>query len=301
MQEFLSRLGVTYNVSFAFIFWTLIWVRVLAMATMIPFLFGKPVPRVVTVGASVALALYAYSQLAPASPPPIPEDLFFLVMLYLKEAFYGFIIGFSVGILFYAFQSVGQMIDNQRGMSIARALIPQLGEQASLAGIFLFQFAVVMYLALGGHRVFFGAFFGSFQALPVLEFPVAGPGMFPLLDLMARMSGMIFFIALQLAAPVIIAILLADIILGMANRISPQINVWELGFNVKGYLGVLLLFASITMIGTQVYHYTQVANRTASQAVWYMQGHEEAPPEEEVAPEEGLPKPEAGPPPVKTQ
>jgi type III secretory pathway component EscT len=134
----------------------------------------------------------------------------------------------------------------------------------------------------------------------VLEFPTAGPGMFPLMDLLGKLSGEIFYISLQLAAPVIIAILLVDIIMGIANRIAPQINVWEMSFNAKGYVGILLLFTSITMIGKQIYNYTDKANRASVQAVWYLQGHEVVPPEVEAVPSEGMPKPGA-PPPVQTR
>ncbi len=293
MQDFLNRLGVDINVSFDLIFFSLIWVRCLAMAAVLPFLFGKPVPRMVMVGASAALAVFAYPHLMPETQPMLADNLLYLVMLYLKEAFYGFVIGFTVSILFHAFQSVGQMIDNQRGVSIARVLIPQLGEQGSLSGMFLFQFAMVLYLSFGGHLVFLDGFFMSYKSLPVLEFPVAGPGMFSLIDLLGQITGQIFMISLQLAAPVIIAILLTDIILGIANRVAPQINVWELGFNVKGYIGVLLLFVSITMIGTQVYHYTSVANLSAEKAVWYLEGNREVP-EEEAPHEDGFPKAKDG-------
>lgn len=301
MEELLSRLGVDVNVNFSFIFLTLIWVRVLAMSAMIPFLFGKPVPGHVKVGLSIILALYAYPHIVPAQPPELSSNLLFIIMLYLKEAFYGFIIGFTVSILFYAFQCVGQMIDNQRGVSIARVLIPQLGEQGSISGLFLFQLALVLYLALGGHLVFLDTFYMSFKQLPVLAFPTAGPGMLSLIDLLGQLTGMIFAISLQLAGPVIIAILLADIILGLANRISPQINVWELGFNVKGYTGILLLALSITMIGGQVVRFTNMANQGAAKAIWYMEGHAEPALEEEGGPEEGLPKSREGAPEVITK
>jgi flagellar biosynthetic protein FliR len=301
MQDLLNRLGVNINVTFSLIFFTLIWVRILAMAAVLPFLFGKPVPRTIMVGASAALAVFAYPNLVPLQPPELPPDLLFLTVLYLKEAFIGFVLGFAVGIIFHAFQAVGQMIDNQRGMSIARVLVPALGEQAALSGLFLFQFAVVIYLSFGGHRVFFEGFMNSYKVLPVLEFPSTGPGLFALMDLLTKFTGQIFYIAMQLAAPVIIAILLVDIIMGIANRIAPQINVWEMSFNAKGYVGILLLFASITMIGKQIYRYSDVANRNIGLAVSYMEGREVIPEGEAPPPEEGVPKPEAGPPQVITE
>ena len=300
MQEFLGRIGVNINIAFSLIFLSLVWVRVLAMTSMLPFLFGKPVPRYVVVGASMALALFVYPAIVPKEPPPLDQNHLVLVVLYLKEAFYGVVIGMSVAILFHAFESVGQMIDNQRGVSIARLLIPQLGEQGSLSGAFLFQLGIVIYLLFGGHLMFLDAFFRSYQVLPVLGFPTMGPGLFPMMDLFMRVTGEVLYIALQMAAPVIIAIFLADIILGIANRVAPQINVWELGFHIKGYIGILLLFVALTMIGQQMEHYALESNQYADQVIELLQG--KIPPgfPEATPPEEGLPKPEEGVPAVKT-
>lgn len=256
MNEIMQKLGVNMNVSFALIFYTLIWVRMLTILSVIPFLFGKPVPKMVSVGGSMVLAAFAYGYIVPEVKPPLGEDVILLAMLYLKEAFIGLLIGFGAGLIFHGFEAAGQMIDNQRGMSIARVLIPELGAQSSLVGAFLFQFAIVIYLSMGGAGLFFDAVFGSYQAIPLLEFPKVVPGFFPLMDLFMRLTGVVILISLQIAAPVIIVILLADIILGVANRIAPQINVWELGFNVKGYLGVLALFWSITLIANQIEHYS---------------------------------------------
>lgn len=301
LQDVLARVGVTIDVAFSLIFLSLVWVRVLAMASVIPFITGKPVPRSVLVGASMVMALFVFPNIVPHQPAPLADDLLKLFMLYIKEVFYGISIGFAVALLFYGLESAGQMIDNQKGMSIARVLIPQLGEQGSLTGMFLFQLAIVIYLAIGGHRLFFESFFMSFQTLPVLDFPVAGPGLFPMMDLFIKISGEVLFIALQLAAPVIIAIFVADIILGIANRVAPQINVWELGFNIKGYVGLLLLFVSVTMIGDQIKYYAMKSNSYSEQVIEHLQGKaqvEGAVPE--TGPEEGLPKPESAPPPVIT-
>lgn len=299
LQETLARVGVTIDVAFSLIFLTLVWVRILGMASVIPFLTGKPVPRYVVVGASMVMALFVYPNIVPVHHPSLTDDFLQLFMLYLKEVFFGISIGFGVAILFYGLESAGQMIDNQRGMSIARVLIPQLGEQGSITGTFLFQLAIVLYLSMGGHRLFLTSFFKSFVTLPVLEFPKAGPGLFPMMDLFIKISGEVLLIALQLAAPVIISIFVADIILGVANRVAPQINVWELGFNVKGYVGILMLFVSLTLIGDQIKYYSLKSNVYADRIIEHLQGKAQIEGEEIVKPpEEGLQKPEKGPLPV---
>lgn len=300
MQEYLDQIGANINVAFSGLFFTLIWTRILMMSVMIPFIFGKPVPRYVALAASLAMAFFVYPNIVPGMPPPISDDILLLVMLYLKEAFYGFCIGMSVSIIFHSFTSVGQMIDNQRGVSIARVLIPQLGEQGSIFGAFLFQFGIVIYFLIGGHLAFLDSFFMSYATLPVMDFPIVGPGLFPMIDLFIRITAEVIYIALQMSAPVIIAILLADIILGIANRIAPQINVWMLGFQLKGYIGVLLLFLSITMIGDQMSKYTMKSDGYADQVIEFLQGKvpvqvPDAPPEEL-----GLPNFLDSAPPVKT-
>lgn len=272
MNEIMHKLGINVNFSFVLIFASLIWVRMLAIVTVIPFLFGKPVPRTVRVGGSMVLAAFAYRYLIPAAPPAITEDMIILSILYLKEAFIGLIIGFGAGLVFYGFEAAGQMIDAQRGMSIARVLIPELGSQSSLAGTFLFQLSVVVYLTIGGHQLFLNAVYSSYQLLPVFEFPNIGPGLLPLMDFFIRLTAQILVLSVQIAAPVIIAILIADIILGVANRVAPQINVWELGFNVKGYLGVLALFWAITIIVDQMEHYTVEAGTNLRMVVDLLRG-----------------------------
>ena len=300
MQDLLNRLGVNVNVAFHLIFFSLVWVRVLAMTVVLPFLFGKPVPRYVMVAGALALAVFVYPNVIPSHQPVLTDDWLALTMLYVKEVFYGLSLGLAVGLLFHAFASVGQMVDNQRGMAIARVLIPALGQQMSISATFLYQMGIVIYLTAGGHRYFFRSFFHSFKALPVLEFPVAGPGLFPMVDLFIRISGQVIALAIQIAAPVIIAIFFADIILGIANRIAPQINVWMLGFTLKGFVGILILFVSITMIGDQIYNYSMRSNTYADQVSELLQGRVPEGAPEPPAPEEGLPKPEEGPPPVIT-
>ncbi|MFA4970966.1 MAG: flagellar biosynthetic protein FliR [bacterium] len=291
MQETLQKLGVNIDVSFQLVFYSLIWVRVVAMGAVCPFLFGKPVPRYVLMSASVLLALFIYINTVPDTPPPLSEDRMLLVVLYLKEAFYGAAIGFISSIFFHAMSAVGTMIDNQRGLSIARAILPQLGEQVSITGIFLYQLALVIFLAIGGHLAFLDAFFQSFRVLPVLEFPSVGPGMFPLMDMIMTLTGEVILISMKLSMPVIIAIFLADIVLGIANRIAPQIDVWMMGFTLKGTLGLLMLFVSLTMVTDQIERYSQRSNQLIKESIELMQGKvpEGAPtlePAEEGAPSE---------------
>lgn len=241
MEDVLKPLGVDVSFQFVFIFAMLVWARILALVSFVPFLWGKPVPMIARIAGATILMAFVVPLLLPSEVPVVTQDYLLLFFLFVKEVVIGLIIGFAASLVFYGFESAGHMIDNQRGMSIARVLIPQLGTQGSLSSQVLFTMAVAVYFALDGHVLFLQSFFESFVTLPVLEFPRVESGWLPLVHYLAKASGDILAMSLAISAPVIIAILVADIVLGVANRVAPQINVWELGFNIKGYLGVLML------------------------------------------------------------
>ncbi len=255
MENVLKPLGVDLSFQFVFIFSMLIWARIMALVTMVPFLWGKPVPMVVRVAGATILMAFVVPFILPDETPIVMENALLIFFLFLKEVIMGVIIGYSASLVFFGFEAVGHMVENQRGMSIARVLIPQLGTQGSIASQLLFLLAIAIYFSMDAHLLFLRAFFETFITFPVLEFPKVESGWLPLVHYLAKSSGGILTMAVSISAPVIIAILVADIILGVANRVAPQINVWELGFNVKGYLGILILALMMLMMG-QVMHDT---------------------------------------------
>ncbi|MCB1215562.1 MAG: flagellar biosynthetic protein FliR, partial [Deltaproteobacteria bacterium] len=129
---------------------------------------------------------------------------------------------------------------------------PGLGSQSSLFGIFYYQLAIVIFIMVGGPYHFFEALGRSLEAVPIWEFPKINPGWGELLTIFYTLTGQIFLIALQLGAPVLVAIFMTDIILGLTNRMAPMVNVFEMGFNIKGFLGVLMVYLSLELIVGQM-------------------------------------------------
>ncbi len=292
MEQSLTRLGLNLDLTYILIVAGLIWTRALSVISVIPFLFGKPAPRTTKMGTSVILTVFMYPILSGQNLSVEGIDMMRLFALFFKEVLFGLSLGFAVSMIFYGLEAAGSMIDNQRGVSLARILIPELGQQSSISGNFLFQFAAVLFLSIGGHRLFLKAFAESYLALPILQFPPSAEGLLPLIDLLGMMTGKVLVISVQLAAPVIIAILMADIILGVANRFAPQINVWELGFNIRGYLGVLILFLSLGFVATQIEHYTLEQNKEISAMIeLFKEKPPEEPPEEPGSSEPEAPHP----------
>lgn len=247
----MTNLNLNFDFNFTLLFGSLIMARIAMVTTVIPFLVGKPVPGTIRIGFSVMMVVFLYPYLVPADRSVLSQPMF-VFLLFVKEAFYGIAIGIAASIVFHAFEAAGSMIDNQRGAAQARLLIPQLGEQTSVFGSFNFLLGIVLFLSIGGHLFFLKSVVESYDLLPLLTFPKARPDFLAMTDEFIRMTGTVLLLALQLTAPVLIAIFVADVILGIMSKTAPSINVWELGFSVRGILGVLIYFLALGLIVTQM-------------------------------------------------
>jgi flagellar biosynthetic protein FliR len=181
----------------------------------------------------------------PASPTLPGSMLGFLVLLAAEVAF-GFLIGFICNIIFLALQSAGEIIDLQMGLSVASALDPVFGAVISIIGRLSFFFALIVFLALDGHHLVLSAFQQSFSYIPAGKIAnFSSPG---LVTQLMETSGLLWMIAIKIAAPAILLIFLSDFTFGIVSRVAPQVNVFMLGFQVKPMLGLFGIMATLPFI-----------------------------------------------------
>jgi len=219
--------------------------RVGAAVWVAPFLGGKLVPATVKTALAVALALVIYPQVIATVPGGLSPA--HAVAIVGKEALVGLALGFVVAVVFWAAEAAGRLVDTTRGANLAEVLVPQTGARTSPTGLLFFLLTVVLFLVLGGHRIFITALGASYQVLPLAAFPkIDGIGVFALLC--GRLTADLLLLALALAAPVVAALFLADMILGLINRFAPQINVFFLAMPAKAVLGIGVLVLSVGLL-----------------------------------------------------
>lgn len=251
-QVFLDRMGLHIDLFRYILIGGLIFTRIFVLALFVPFLGGRPVPGRIRISIAFVLMMFLYIPVAGAAPAVIPEKGGILFAFFLKEMLMGILLGMPLAFLFYGIQSAGNMIDNQRQLANARIFNPALGSQASLFGVFFYQVALVSFITIGGHRMFIQGLAQSFETVPVLNLPPVQEGLTPLLELMIRLTADTLVVCLQLSAPILVAIFIADLILGLTNRVAPMINVFEMGFNIKGFVGMALAYISFPLIYEQM-------------------------------------------------
>lgn len=167
----------------------------------------------------------------------IPQRLGHLGLVVVSEMLIGLTIGFVAQILFAGIQLGGEIIGQQMGLNFATIFDPQNAHQVSLIAHFQDVLAMLLFLSGSAHHWFIIAMAESLQSIPLGALSASGA----VLPVILTLLGKACVIAIQLAAPVSIALLLATLVLGVIARLVPQLNVFALSFPATLGLGMVML------------------------------------------------------------
>ncbi|WP_252091004.1 type III secretion system export apparatus subunit SctT [Pseudomonas sp. MWU13-3659] len=218
--------------------YTLILPRLFACFIVLPIL-GKQVlgGTLVRNGVACSLALFIYPCVADTLPSGI-EGLELAVLIG-KEILIGVLVGFVVSIPFWAIEATGFIIDNQRGASMASTLNPLLASQTSPTGVLLTQTLITLFFSGGAFLAMLGALFTSYANWPIATFyPHVGSqwaGFF-----LGQFTHMLA-LCLVFAAPLLVAMFLAEFGLALVSRFAPSLNVFILSMPIKSLVSSLIL------------------------------------------------------------
>ncbi len=164
------------------------------------------------------------------------------------EVVFGLGIGY-LGLLFLsALQIAGQIMDTEVGFSMVNVLDPMSGVQLPLLGSLWNVLGILVFLALDGHLLLLRAIAGSVKLIPL-----GGVGMPPELgDLLIRAFAGTFVTAVKIAAPVLAAMFLTNVALGVVARTVPQMNVFVVGLPLRVIVGMGVLIVSLPFAATVV-------------------------------------------------
>lgn len=178
-------------------------------------------------------------------------DAMSLTMLLGKEVALGFAMGFVGSAGFWAVHAAGAIIENQAGLSSATTIDPLAGEEDSLIGGFLVQVLSIVFLASGGFLVLLGALYESFRIWPVIDLaPKIDPSIW--LNAGVQVIRGIGELALRVAAPFVLLMLMVEVGMGFLGRYAPQFNVFFLAMPIKAIvlLVLLLVYAMVLADGS---------------------------------------------------
>jgi flagellar biosynthetic protein FliR len=218
--------------------------RILALLATAPVFNNAALPRRIRLILGLAITF----ALAPALPtmPPIPAGSWPGLVVLAQQVLIGMLMGFTLRLAFSAVDLAGEMIGLQMGLSFAVFYDPQSSGQTPVLSEFLGLMTILLFLAMNGHLLTLSVLAESFNLLPVSTTPIAAKSFGALLT----WAGMLFSTGVLLSLPLVAALLIANIAMGVLSRVAPQLNLFAVGFPVTMVAGFAVLMISLPYFGT---------------------------------------------------
>ena len=217
----------------------LVMSRISGIVLVEPFIGNKSIPR--SVKALLVLVLsVTLAPLVNVSGQAASLD-WMLVLRVGYEVLIGLVIGYMFLVIFLAVMAAGEIIDLEMGFGLSSAIDPGLGVQATVISRFYFFMALVLFLLANGHHLLIKATVGSYEVFP------AGSMMLPrvLAPSVLRVFCDVMLMAVQVAGPIIGALVIADVLFGVVARAVPAMNIFVIGFPIKILLGLTAVLVTM--------------------------------------------------------
>jgi flagellar biosynthesis protein FliR len=220
--------------------------RATPIVWMVAPLGGPRLPTPVRVGLALLLAALASPALvASAAAAALAQaSAVTLALALAREVLVGLCLGFVASAAFRAAEIAGRLGDTLRGANVAEILVPTAEERSSPLGVLYLLLATIIFLQIGGVPRLCDALLESYRVLPVgggLEVGAARRAAAVVTVASARLIAS----GVALAAPVIVALWLTDLALGLVARAAPQVPVYFIGLPLKGLLAIGLVLLGL--------------------------------------------------------
>lgn len=215
----------------------LVFVRMIAMLAFNPLMQRRNLPRRVVAGLALCLTFL----LAPTLPPMPDVSGLEAAFAILREVFIGFICGFVFQIFYFLLFFVGDFLDMQFGLSMAKVFDPGTNVQQSVTGNWLNILFVLYFFSTGSHIIMLRLFASSYQIVSVGGFDMT----LNVAKLVIEIFIAAFSLAIHLLLPFAVAEFCVEVAMGVLMKLIPQIHVFVINMQIKILMAfaLLILFA----------------------------------------------------------
>lgn len=209
--------------------------RVIGLLSTAPIYGNKSVPARTKIGLSVIITVI----IAPVLPPVPSVDPFSLigVAVAVQQFIIGAAMGFTMRIIFAAVEYAGELMGFTMGLGFATFFDPNTQGQSSAISQFLAILMFMLFLSTDTHLLLLAAVTDSFNNLPIAATPLKEKGFYSL----ALWAGTLFSVGLQIAMPIIGAMLIINLAMAILTRAAPQLNLFGIGFPILLMTGFAII------------------------------------------------------------
>ena len=237
-QDALSGLVMFYNSIDVFL---LILVRVVAFLFFIPVISSLNIPVVIRmlialcvtvvifVSGTVSISTVVYNNTVPG-----------YFVLVLTEFMAGILMGFIIFAIFNLLYYAGHWIDYEIGFAMVNVVDPMAQIQVPIVGNLYYLAIAAILVVSGGLNGIIGAFYQSYAYIPIGTANIIGNSQLAYSMLLILTNFII--IGIRIAMPIVGAILVINVALGILVKTVPQMNIFVVGMPIKLLVGLILLF-----------------------------------------------------------
>jgi len=222
----------------------LVLARVSPLFVLAPLFSSKSIPRRVRGIIAVALAIGLTPVVARGAE--LPDDPYGLAGMIGKEILVGAGFAYTLAALFAALEVAGSFVDTLIGFSFGGLVDPITGNQSAVLSRMYALIGVLIFIAIGGDAWVVQGLARTYDIVGIEDTPDIGT----LVAGADHAFATIFLSAIQVAGPIVLALVLTDAAFGVVSRVVPQLNVFGVGFPAKVTVGLLLLGVTLPFVGT---------------------------------------------------
>jgi flagellar biosynthetic protein FliR len=218
--------------------------RILGLMALAPLYNNGIIPARVKVGLSFLLAMIVAPSV-PAIPAMDPMSLPGLLIL-TQQLVIGLAMGLAMRMAFAGVELAGTITGLTMGLGFATFFDPQSQGQSSAVSQFFALLMIMVYLAANIHLLVLSTLVDSFVTMPISATPFEGDR----LRMLVAWGGRIFSSGLQLSLPLVTALLITNLALGILTRAAPQLNLFGIGFPITMGAGFVMIAISLPYLTT---------------------------------------------------
>ena len=225
-------------------YFLLIIVRVSCFVYICPFFSMKNTPNRVKIALSIFISMLMYQGLAPGEPV-VTNSVVGYAIVVLKEAIAGLLIGLSANICTSVFNLAGTVADMETGLSMVTLMDPASREQISITGgLYNYAYSMIL-IASGMYRYLLGALADTYKLIPVggVRFNAEG-----LMTTVVVFLSDYILIGFRIILPIFATMMMLNAILGVMAKVSPQMNMFAVGIQLKVLTGLTILFLTVGLM-----------------------------------------------------
>lgn len=223
----------------------LVVLRVAGLFVTAPILSSDSVPRQIRVYMALIIAMILFS-VVPLGNIYGNWTVAGFLSLALTETMVGLMLGVVPRVVFAAIDLAGTIIGYQMGLSLANVVDPQTEVQVSIVSSFKGLIATLLFITIDGHHIFFEVMSVTYEQIPIGGFTFTENK----IDYLLHLGALVITLGVKLGAPLIVALLFANVILGFMARAMPQMNIFIVGIPLTIMLGFLFLLTGMPYLIT---------------------------------------------------